>query len=212
MNDLVERLRRGAPGLYAEAMAWAELWDLMDNEQEPPMTTPRTVRRVLLVEAATDRSWSPEALTQAINEDPGDAPLGRDVVVHGALDLADLADILRTTRRLAAQITEGRSAAALTHLTDKILASFDTLIPTSIRRRVDPPRHNHPTRDVKPVGKCPACDLGTGVWQQHEIKEARKAAREAGCQLVALVYEYSDSELVYDYTDTDTDDEGDTVD
>lgn len=38
----------------------------------------------------------------------------------------------------------------------------------------------------------------TEVWEQHEISEARVAAakRRERCAVIALVYEYSDSELV----------------
>lgn len=42
-----------------------------------------------------------------------------------------------------------------------------------------------------------------GEWPLAEIEEARKAARDAGGKLVCLTYEFSDSELVEDYSVSD---------
>ena len=35
--------------------------------------------------------------------------------------------------------------------------------------RVDRPRHNHVTRDIKHLGECPACDAIRGSWAHGEV-------------------------------------------
>lgn len=40
----------------------------------------------------------------------------------------------------------------------------------------------------------------SGEWQLTEVAEARAAAREARGKLICLTYEFSDSELIEDYS------------
>jgi len=127
-------------------------------------------RRILLIEVDDPGPWSPRDLAAAINEDPGDAPLGRNVVVHGALDMASLGAAFRKARRLSIDIEERRSVSDMEHTAAKLLSFLKSAVPISIQGRVDPTRHNHLTRDIKPEGQCPACDV------THENDRARAAS------------------------------------
>lgn len=47
-----------------------------------------------------------------------------------------------------------------------------------------PPTHNHPTRDIKPRGECPACD----TWWDHEEGRKRIQSRLETCPHCGRLY------------------------